>query len=76
MSKQATYKEVHVPASTLVSFMQAIYNEGRVGTLTVSFGTGGVPSGTMIWREKVQVPVVESTPELDHHAPTSFNYAL
>ena len=74
---KSTYREIHIPANDLVSFMQAIHSQRRVGTLTVSFGTGGVPRGMLIWREqlieRIEHSNVESTgamyaaSELAHH---------
>lgn len=60
-SKEVTYKELHLPASSLVSFMQSIYSQRRVGTLTVCFGTGGVPTGMLVWKERLDSPLVDST---------------
>lgn len=51
------YRELHIPARDLVSFMQSIYTQRRVGTLTVSFGTGGVPCGMIVWKERITPPV-------------------
>jgi len=55
--KEGTYRRLHIPASSLITFMDSIHKQGRVGTLTVSFGTGGVPCGQLIWEERI----VEST---------------
>lgn len=52
-SKEVTYRELHIPAASLVQFMQSIHSQQRVGTLTVNFSTGGVPSGMLVWREKL-----------------------
>lgn len=59
---KATYHEIHISASDLVAFIQAIHTERRVGTLTVSFGTGGVPCGMMIWKERVDSTTHQTTP--------------